>query len=80
MRLTQMDDYITGKVESVMKENKRLDFLKSIRVPSEEDDDGRRGQETHGNPVHEMTRQEEYDLQKELERRFEELFGTTPED
>jgi len=27
-----------------------------------------------------MTRQEEIELQKELERRFDELFGTTGED
>lgn len=73
-------DYITGKAGSVMKGNKRLEFLKSIRLPSEETDNGRSRQGTQSNQVHNMTRQEEYDLQKELERRFEELFGTTSED
>lgn len=29
---------------------------------------------------HKMSRQEELDLQKELERRFDELFGTADED
>lgn len=64
-----------------MKENKRLEFLKSIRLPAEEN--GKNGgseQETQVNQEHKMTRQEEIDLQKELERRFDELFGTTSED
>lgn len=73
-------DYIAGKAGSVMKGNKRLEFLKSIRMPSEETDNGRSRQGTQSNQVHNMTRQEEYDLQKELERRFAELFGTTSED
>ena len=63
-----------------MKSNKRLEFLKSIRMPSEETDNGRSRQGEQSNQVHNMTRQEEYDLQKELERRFDELFGTTSED
>lgn len=63
-----------------MRGNKRLEFLKSIRLPSEETENGRYGKETQGNQDHKMTRQEEYDLQKELERRFNELFGTTSED
>ena len=73
-------DYIAGKAGSVMKGNKRLEFLKSIRLPSEETDNGRSRQGPQSNQVHNMTRQEEYDLQKELERRFDELFGTTSED
>lgn len=63
-----------------MKSNKRLEFLKSIRLPSEESDNGRSRQVTQRKQIHNITRQEEYDLQKELERRFEELFGTTSED
>ena len=63
-----------------MRGNKRLEFLKSIRLPSEETENGRSKKVTQGNQDHNMTRQEEYDLQKELERRFEELFGTTLED
>lgn len=63
-----------------MKGNKRLEFLKSIRLPSEESDNGRSRQVTQSKQFHNMTRQEEYDLQKELERRFEELFDTTSED
>lgn len=73
-------DYIAGKAGSVMKENKRLEFLKSIRLPLEETDNGRSKQVTQSKQAHNMTRQEEYDLQKELERRFEELFDTTSED
>ena len=73
-------DYFTGKAGSVMKGNKRLEFLKSIRLPSEKTESERSGQEAQSNQVHKMTRQEEYDLQKELERRFDELFGTTSED
>ena len=63
-----------------MKGNKRLEFLKSIRLPSEEIDNGRSRKVTQSKQFHNMTRQEEYDLQKELERRFEELFDTTSED
>lgn len=63
-----------------MKGNKRLEFLKSIRLPSKETDNGRSRQGTQSKQVHNITKQEEYDLQKELERRFEELFGTTSED
>ena len=63
-----------------MKENKRLEFLKSIRLPLEETDNGRSKQVTQSKQTHNMTRQEEYDLQKELERRFEELFGATSEE
>lgn len=73
-------DYITGKAGSVMKGNKCLEFLKSIRLPSEETDNGRSRQVRQIKQVHNMTRQEEYDLQKELERRFDGLFGTTSED
>lgn len=73
-------DYVAGKAGSVMKKNKRLEFLKSIRMPLEETDNGRSRQMTQSKQAHNMTRQEEYDLQKELERRFEELFGTTSED
>lgn len=64
-----------------MKGNKRLEFLKSIRLPSEEKaKNGGSTEETQSNQAHKMTRQEEIDLQKELERRFDELFGTTSED
>ena len=63
-----------------MKGTKRLEFLKSIRLLSEEADNGRSEQETQSNHVHKMTRQEEYNLQKELERQFDELFDTTSED
>ena len=73
-------DYIAGKAGSVMKGNKRLEFLKSIRMPSEETDNGRSRQGTQSKQVHNMIRQAEYDLQKELERRFDEIFGTTSED
>lgn len=73
-------DYIVEKAGNVMKGNKRLEFLKSIRLPSEETNNEKSRQGTQSKQVHNMIRQEEYDLQKELERRFEELFGTTFED
>ncbi len=76
------DNQSAGKVGNVMKgKNKRLEFLKSIRLPSEEKakNDGS-PEEAQSNQVYKMTRQEEIDLQKELERRFDELFGTTSED
>lgn len=79
MRLSKMD-YIVEKAGNVMKGNKRLEFLKSIRLPSEETNNEKSRQGTQSKQVHNMIRQEEYDLQKELERRFEELFGTTFED
>ena len=68
------------KAGSAMKGNKRLEFLKSIRLSSEKNESGKSRQEAPSNQVRKMTRQEEYDLQKELERRFDELFGTTSED
>ena len=64
-----------------MKGNKRLEFLKSIRLPAEEkakNSGSTRGTQSH--QTHKMPRQEEIDLQKELERRFEELFESTEED
>ncbi len=73
-------NHIAGKEGSVMKGNKRLEFLKSIRLPSEEAENGRSGQEVQSKQVHNMPRQEEYNLQKELEKRFDELFGITSED
>ena len=73
-------DYIAGKAGNVMKGNKRLEFLKSIRLPLEESDNGRSKQVTQSKQAHNMTRQEEYDLQKELERRFAELFDAASEE
>lgn len=64
-----------------MKRNKRLEFLKSIRLPLEENIQyGGSVSDTQDDQAYKMTRQEEIDLQKELERRFDELFGTTSED
>lgn len=63
-----------------MKGNKRSEFLKSIRLPSEEAKNGGNTQETQSSQAHKLTRQEEIDLQKELERRFDELFGIISED
>ena len=57
-----------------------MEFLESIRLPAgEKAKNGGSEQETQSNQAHKMTRQEEIDLQKELERRFDELFGTTSE-
>lgn len=75
-----MEDSIKESGE-VMKSNKSLEFLKSIRLPEEErTKKGVSPRETGSNQIHKMIRQEEIDLQKELERRFDELFGTTEED
>lgn len=63
-----------------MKRNKRLDFLKSIRLISEEGDNGKCGQDIQRDQVFNMTIQEEDDLQKKLERRFNEIFGSMSED
>ena len=64
-----------------MKGNKHLEFLKSIRLPAEEKKNtSESAQGSQDTQTHKMTRQEEIDLQKELERRFDELFGTTSED
>ena len=63
-----------------MKGNKRLEFLKRIRLLSEEADNRSCEKATQSNQVHKMKKQEEYDLQRELERRFDELFGTVSED
>lgn len=63
-----------------MKGNKRLEFLKSIRQPAEENTKNSGSEQgPQDTRTHKMTRQEEIDLQKELERRFGELFGTTSE-
>ena len=58
-----------------MKANKRLEFLRSIRLPAE----GKKSENSQNTEceIHKMTSQEETDFQKELERRFEELFGFT---
>mgnify|MGYP000322187762 CR=1 len=62
----------TGK-----EENKRLIFLKSIRLLSEKNaKNGGSVQETRGDQTHKVIRQEEINLQKELEKRFDELFST----
>ncbi len=58
-----------------------MEFLKSIRLPEEEKvNKNGRFQGTQSDQTHKMTRQEEFDLQKELERRFDELFGSASED
>ena len=63
-----------------MKENKHLEFIKSIRLPLDFDDNGRSAQTAKDEKAYKIKKQEEYDLQKELERRFNELFGTVSED
>lgn len=58
-----------------------MEFLKSIRLPEEEKMKKKgRSQETQSDQTHKMTRQEEFDLQKELERRFDELFESASEE
>lgn len=62
-----------------MKDNKRLKFLKSIQLSLDEKN-SESTQETHISQAHKITRREEINLQKELEKRFNELFGTSEED
>ena len=60
------------------KRDKHRDFLKSI--PVEESDRNRRiPRKKRDNMDRPMSPHEELDLQKELERRFDELFGSTDE-
>lgn len=62
------------------KRDKHRDFLKSIRIPVEESDRNRRiPRKKRDKMDRPMSPQEELDLQKELERRFDELFGSTDE-
>ncbi|MCI8582946.1 MAG: hypothetical protein HFH13_07430 [Dorea sp.] len=64
-----------------MGSSKHMEFLKSIRLPEEEKmKKSGRPQGTQSDQTYKMTRQEEFDLQKELERRFDELFGTASEE
>lgn len=63
-----------------MQGNKRLEFLKRIQLlPEEKEKSGGFVKEIQGNHAYRMIRQEEIDIKKELERRFDELFGTTSE-
>lgn len=57
-----------------MRDNKHAEFVKSIRLLS-----GEEIKENGKAQVNKIAKQEESDLQKELERRFDELFGTTEE-
>ena len=64
-----------------MRGNKHTDFLKSIRLPGEKKvKKSGKSQGTQSDRTYKMARQEEIDLQKKLERRFDELFWTTEED
>ena len=64
-----------------MKSNKRAEFLKSLRLPVEEKAKKyNRSQSMQRDQIDEITRQEEIDLQQELDRRFNDLFGMTEEE
>ena len=62
-----------------MRNNRHTEFVKSIRLIEEKKKNGK-VQGTKSTQVNKMIKQEEIDLQKELEKRFDELFGITEED
>ena len=68
--------------EGIEMRNKRhVEFVKKIRLPEEEKT--KKNGKTKGMQsiqINKMAKQEDTELQKELERRFNELFGTVEED
>ncbi|TCO85338.1 hypothetical protein EV212_10359 [Frisingicoccus caecimuris] len=63
-----------------MKNNKHMNFLKNIRISESQAKKKGSNREVYDNATHRKTEQEELNIQKELERRIEELFGTAEED
>jgi hypothetical protein len=64
-----------------MRNNRHTEFVKSIRLlGGEKVKENGKVQGTQSAQVNKMTNQEEIDLQKELEKRFDELFRITEED
>ena len=64
-----------------MRNNRHTEFVKSIRLlGGEKIQENGKVQGTQSAQVNKMTKQEEIDLEKELEKRFDELFGITEED
>lgn len=63
-----------------MKSNKHTDFIKSIKLKADKPKKNGNEQVKRSGKLHEMSGYEETDLQKELERRFYELFGITDDD
>lgn len=64
-----------------MRNNRHTEFVKSIRLlGGEKIKENGKVQGTQSAQVNKMTNQEEIDLQKELEKRFDELFRITEED
>lgn len=66
--------------EEVMRKNKHTEFLKNIRLKEETIQENIKTQKARAVQTPKRTRQEESDLQKELEKRFDELFGLTETD
>lgn len=61
--------------------NRHAEFVKSIRLlGGEKTKKNEKVQEMQSVQINKMTKQEESDLQKELEKRFDELFAITEED
>lgn len=60
-----------------MRNNRHTEFVKSIRLIGEKKKKNGKVQGTQSTHVNKMTKQEEIDLQKELEKRFDELFRIT---
>lgn len=63
-----------------MKNNKHMNFLKNIRISESQAKKKDSNRVVHDNATHRKTEQEELNIQKELERRIEELFGAAEED
>lgn len=69
------------KEEKEMRNNRHTEFVKSIRLlGGEKIKENGKVQGRQSAQVNKITKQEEIDLKKELEKRFEELFGITEED
>lgn len=72
---------IFGMEGTEMRNKRHVEFVKKIRLPEEEKTkENGKTKGTQNIQINKMTKQEETELQKELERRFNELFGTVEED
>lgn len=61
--------------------NRHAEFVKSIRLlGGEKTKKNEKVQEMQSVQINKMTKQEESDLQKELEKRLDEIFAITEED
>lgn len=56
-------------------QDRHKEFLKKIRLPEESAPKTEGGRKTSNSSTHKMTEQEQEALQRELEAKFDELFG-----